>query len=272
MRHPDLRAPFRGVRVPGHLPDDLPTRCAAASLLLPPGSVLAGATAASLWGLPLPARLDPALRPGAVLQARVPAGAPRPEVRGIVVRAGVPDRPIRRRGLLLAEPSSAWADLGPALTVDELVVLGDAVARLDGTLRHLHARFEARRLPGRSRLAEALSLVREGVDSPQETRTRLLLVRAGVPEPEVNRDAYDGTGGWLGQIDLGWHAVKVALEYLGDVHRTARGRWRKDVRRREVLEDAGWKVLFVTADDLGPLRRDLVRRVTTALVDRGLRW
>ncbi len=146
------------------------------------------------------------------------------------------------------------------------------MARLDGTLAHLRRRLAVPRLPGRAPLSAALGLVRERVDSPQETRTRLLVVRAGIPEPEANRDAYDDHGGWLGQIDLGWHAVKVALEYLGDVHRTAKGRWRKDVRRREVLEDDGWRVLFVTADDLGPYRRDFLRRVTTALVERGLRW
>ena len=32
----------------------------------------------------------------------------------------------------------------------------------------------------------AASLAREGVDSPQETRLRLLLVLAGLPEPRVN--------------------------------------------------------------------------------------
>lgn len=111
------------------------------------------------------------------------------------------------------------------------------------------------------------------MDSPQETRTRLLLVRAGVPEPEVNVDAYaDDGGGWLALPDLSWPPVKVALEYLGDVHRLQRGRWRRDVRRRTVLEDHGWIVLLATADDLERYPHDLVTRVTKTLRERGMRW
>lgn len=118
-----------------------------------------------------------------------------------------------------------------------------------------------------------MALVRERVDSPQETRLRLLVVRAAIPEPAVNVAARADDGAtWLAVPDLAWHELRIALEYLGDVHRTARGRWRKDVARREVLEDHGWKVLFATADDLTYRRAVLLRRVSDALRQRGLRW
>jgi hypothetical protein len=267
LRHPDLRAPHRGVRVPAHLPDDLRTRCLAAALLLPPGHAFEGATAAALHGLPLPscrAGSDP-------LEVSVPVGAPRPRVDRVRVRAGRGAPAAAPGRLVVATPARAWAALGE-LAVDDLVVLGDAVVRRrpdSGDLRR--ALDRTARLTGRARLEQALALVRTRVDSPQETRTRLLLVRAGVPEPVPNRDAY-ADGGWLAVPDLSWPQVRVALEYLGDVHRVQRGRWRRDVRRREVLEDHGWKVLLATADDLERYPHDLVARVTSTLRERGMRW
>lgn len=274
MRHPDLRAPHRGVRVPAHLPDDLRTRCVAVSLLLPAGSAFLGATAAALWGLPLPRDVDPGARHALPIEVGVPRNGPRPRVCGTTVRFVSPSRRRAAPGrLLLASPSHAWAALGNRLALDDLVVLGDAAARLDGTRQDLERRLsEPARLSGRRRLEAALHLVRERVDSPQETRTRLVVVRAGIPEPAVNVPARDEGGGWLGCPDLAWHRPKVALEYLGDVHRVKKTRWRADVRRREVLEDHGWKVLFATADDLARYPDQLVQRIDTALRERCVRW
>lgn len=90
----------------------------------------------------------------------------------------------------MASPARAWSRCGH-LELDDLVVLGDAVVRRrPGTDDLRRALTRAPRLVGRARLESALTLVRTRVDSPQETRTRLLLVRAGLPEPEVDLDAY----------------------------------------------------------------------------------
>lgn len=274
LRHPSLRVPFRGVRVPAGLPDDLRTRCLAARLLLPGGAVFEGATAAALLGLPIPREVDPGLHRSLPLDVVVPRGGTRPRVVGLRVRSGDTGVPAEDRRLVVVRPARAWTSLGAALGLDDLVVLGDAVARRDGGLAAVGKELaRPGRVADRATLGAALTLVRERVDSPQETRTRLLLVRAGLPEPEVNVDATADDGAtWLATPDLGWHRVRVAVEYLGDVHRTAKGRWRKDVARREVLEDHGWKVLFATAEDLTYRRRIFVERVTNALRERGLSW
>ncbi|HEY9424971.1 MAG TPA: hypothetical protein VIP54_09240, partial [Microterricola sp.] len=39
--------------------------------------------------------------------------------------------------------------------------------------------------------------------------------------------------------------------YEGDEHRESKRRFRADIRRREKFEAAGWRVIRVTADDLG---------------------
>lgn len=57
-------------------------------------------------------------------------------------------------------------------------------------------------------------------------------------------------GGVVLHADLAWLDVRVALEYEGDVHRVDRAVWMRDLQRRELLEDAGWRVVRVTAADV----------------------
>lgn len=270
-RHASLRRPYRGVLVPDHLPDDLRTRCAAAMLALPPGSAFGAATAASLLSLPLPVAVDPARHHSPVLDVVLAPGARSrlPSTRATTGRVAAPA--VGPGRVVLVPPAVAWAGLGGVLGLDDLVVLGDAVARRVGRARLRGVLDAPGRLVGRSLLEQAYDLVRDRVDSPQETRLRLVVVRSGVPEPDVNRDAFDDRGGWLAVPDLAWHAQRVALEYLGDVHRTAKGRWRRDVRRREVLEENGWVVHFATADDLRA-PAELLTRVARSLRSRGLSW
>ena len=52
-----------------------------------------------------------------------------------------------------------------------------------------------------------------------ETRTRLRLVQAGLPEPEVNPAVRLDTGQTL-RVDLVWRTWKVAVEYDGPQHFT----------------------------------------------------
>ena len=61
LRSSQVRAPFRGVRVPAHLPDDVATTAAAAAWLVP-DLVLEGVSACGYDDLPLPLAVDP-LRP-----------------------------------------------------------------------------------------------------------------------------------------------------------------------------------------------------------------
>ena len=81
----------------------------------------------------------------------------------------------------------------------------------------------------------------------------------------------EGTA-WLARPDLCWPDVKVALEYDGDTHRTTRKQWRDDIARREVLEDHGWVLVVVTADDLRDRPGVIVRRVERRLRSRGMTW
>jgi len=77
-----------------------------------------------------------------------------------------------------------------------------------------------------------------------------MLVHAGLPEPSLNYRILDTRGAFVARADLVYPVAKLALEYEGDVHRVDRDVWRKDIARRERVEDLGWRMVRVTADDL----------------------
>lgn len=68
-------------------------------------------------------------------------------------------------------------------------------------------------------------------------------------------------------LDMGWPEWMVAVEYDGDHHRTDRRQYVKDIRRLEMLEQLGWVVVRVVAEDRPA---DIVRRVRAALAKSGV--
>jgi hypothetical protein len=152
---------------------------------------------------------------------------------------------------------------------------GDAVARLDALMRATPFRVEdvcllAGRYPGARglrRLRAALPLIDPGAASPKETWLRLLLIDAGLPAPETQIPINDD---WriVGVLDMGWAKYQVAAEYDGDHHRTDRRRYARDQWRSRKLEELGWIVVRVIAEDKSA---DVVRRVRDALIRRGCR-
>jgi very-short-patch-repair endonuclease len=170
-------------------------------------------------------------------------------------------------GLRVVRTDVTWGDLADRLTVDDLVVLGDAMLRRGlSTLDALNRIASGTRHRRGVRLLRlAVPLLEPRTDSPMETRVRLLLVRAGLPCPQANRDVVVD-GEWIARPDLSYPHLRIAIEYDGDHHRSRR-QWRSDRARRQLLEDAGWVVLELTADDV--LRRpeatvERVRRVVCA--------
>ena len=175
----------------------------------------------------------------------------------------------------MAGLADTWVDRGEALNrgllLDDLVVVGDEVAtRLagppepgpvgatsdDAGLDPLRSRLAARARPrGKSLLTEALGLVRAPVRSPMETRARLMFMRAGFPEPQVNKDVFHRDGGWLLEGDLVWESERVVGEYQGSDHASIRQR-SYDSSRNALAGDEDWLVLEIYAEDVyRPARR-----------------
>lgn len=112
----------------------------------------------------------------------------------------------------------------------------------------------------------ALDLVDAGAQSPRETYLRLLLIEAGFPRPQTQIPVFGVDGIPVGHIDVGWERYRVGVEYEGEQHQTDRGRYVYDIVRLERLEQLGWIIVRIVAEDR---RAEIVRRVRMAMVERG---
>ena len=99
-----------------------------------------------------------------------------------------------------------------------------------------------------------------------ETRSRLMFVRAGFPEPAVNLEVTDGNGFWMLEGDLVWKEQRVIGEYQGSDHASIRRR-SYDATRSAEAADEGWQVIEIYAEDLfqPPRRLRCLRRFARAL-------
>jgi hypothetical protein len=160
---------------------------------------------------------------------------------------------------------------GQAALVD-LVVLVDSLVHAEVTTPE-QLRAAADRWHGHgARLARrAMRLVRSGAESPMETRLRLLVVLAGLPEPVVQlRLVGEGADASI-RLDLAYPAWRVAVEYDGRQHADSPAQWRRDIVRREVLDRLGWRLVVVLADGLHVDPATTLERVVQALRDQGAR-
>lgn len=264
-----LEAPTRGVRSLTPLAT-VQERCNAVGLALE-CFAFSHPTAARLHGLPMSPAMEDDERLHVMRDARD----------GAVRRVGI----IGHRGLWAREVvevsgaetiglADTWVDMGELVRVgspvglDDLIVMGDAIANRLGSVEPLRAALSARQRPrGKLTLLEALEEIRVGAESPGETRTRLVLVRAGLPEPELNRAVITEDGTWLGRPDLRWSGQRVILEYQGREFHDSDEQRAADGVRFAGFEDDGWTVVPVWNDDVNSVatRIALVRRVADLL-------
>jgi hypothetical protein len=58
-----------------------------------------------------------------------------------------------------------------------------------------------------------------------ESRLRMLLVLAGLPEPTVNHIVRDDRGNWVRRFDLAYPDLRIAIEYDGRHHIERQEQW-----------------------------------------------
>jgi len=114
----------------------------------------------------------------------------------------------------------------------------------------------------------ALPLLRSPVDSRPESLLRLLLIASGFPEPIVNDATLVENGALVLHPDLKWPQWRIVFEYEGDGHREDKRRFRRDISRKEQFEDAGWRVIRVTSDDLFVNPVAFIARVRRIVAER----
>lgn len=177
-------------------------------------------------------------------------------------------------GLRASHPVDAWCECAVLLPVDDLVVMGDGlirrrnpVATIDQLARAVTRRGGQR---GATRLRSALPQLRAGTDSARETILRLLVVRAGLPEPEVNAALLDLRGKTIAHGDLAWPQFRVVLEYDGRQHAEDPGQFAIDIRRLDDLAESHYRVIRVDKSLLAN-SSTLLAKVRRALHEGGWR-
>ncbi|HEX2285765.1 MAG TPA: hypothetical protein VHI10_13235, partial [Mycobacterium sp.] len=114
-------------------------------------------------------------------------------------------------------------------------------------------------------LRKAISLSDTGAESPQETRTRLILTDAGLRPKRTQIDVFDRFGEHVGRIDMGWDDWLVGVEYDGAQHWTDPEVRTKDIDKQARYEALGWRIIRVSAGLLRYRPHVIVARVREAL-------
>ena len=138
-------------------------------------------------------------------------------------------------------PEHAFVTAATELDLIDLVCAGDRLVRLRCcTLESLREYAESASALAR----RAASLVRERVDSLRETRLRLCLVLADIPEPQCNI-VIKMDGHPIGRVDLLLEEFRVIVEYDGDQHRTDKAQWSIDIYRGEEFGALGYRLSLI---------------------------
>lgn len=150
------------------------------------------------------------------------------------------------------------------------MVLGDSLVHAETVSpEELIAAAGAWTRNGRAVATRAAGYVRVGVDSPMESRLRMLIVLAGLPEPTVNHVIRHDNGEPKMRFDLCYAELKLLIEYDGDHHVTDAEQRARDMERREELERLGWRIIVVQKEHFHRNPGQLLRRIQQARLDRG---
>lgn len=263
LRSPAYRTVFTGVVVDAHVPDTSVVRARAALLLAPEGAVVSHWTAARLWGGVVPD--NPWTHVSFMRDVRFRA-------RGIKHHRFRHRLDVKRRhGIPVTSPEQTFCHLARFLGLVDLVALGDRLVKKGRCTAEDLAGYAAA-WDGQCR-HEALSaarLVRDRVDSVPETALRLLMVLAGLPEPQVDIKVVDAEGNVRFRIDLGFEEQRLAIEYDGRWHQEEGQRVKDAARRDWLATHEHWTFEIVTAEDLYENTEALVLRLAAAARAHGI--
>jgi hypothetical protein len=233
------------------------TLCAAAIMALPNPAYAFGPCSGALHELPLdrglPDRLELVRPLGSdqrALQRRITSATSLADV--TVHSHALAERHVTEvRGIPVVSRDLAAVSSAAQSTPEWAVIILDAVAwqRSAGVdeLRDLTEDWP--RLRGIGTVRRALPLVRAGAQTPLETLSRLRLVRAGLPEPELQVPYYDDVG-LIGFVDMTWRSWRVIGEADGAVKYASRDDLVAEKVREDRLRRRGYAVVRWTWDEI----------------------
>jgi very-short-patch-repair endonuclease len=152
-----------------------------------------------------------------------------------------------------------------------LVVLGDSLVKRGlVTPEELVDAAKSFQGGGRRLVREAAGLVRRDVDSPMESRLRVLIVRAGLREPTVNHKILHADGSVRFRFDLSYPEHRRVIEYDGRQHAESSEQWDWDISRREWLDSRKWRLVVTRSKDLYSTPGQTLQRIISAMRDVGM--
>lgn len=257
----EFRRIVRTVHIAASAPADPLNDALAVLLVAGEGAFVSHHTAARLYRAVVPD--DPRLH------ASTNATRHRSRTPGVLVHTSR-RRPIEYRGVPVTSPVATFLDLVPFLGLLDLVILGDSLVKRGLSTPGILMAGASTLTKDRRKAKQAASLVRAGVDSPMETRLRLLIVLAGLPEPEVNIEIRDEFGQVVRRIDMGYRAAKLGLEYDGRQHAESTQQYGSDVRRREDMSARDWHEWTAVSNDIFKTPGDTLARIVAVMTRRGM--
>ena len=239
-------------------------RAEAVLKLVPAGSHISHQTAAELWGAIVPDDGN--------THVWLPSDHRRQVRKGVRSHCGNgPARTTLRKGLPISTPEQTFLDLAAAgLRLVDLVVAADGMIKAgthNSGASDRGGRGVAR--PGLPTARRAARPGSEGCGLPPETKLRLLIVLAGLPEPKVNLIVRARDGSWRRRYDLAYKQLRLIVEYDGRQHAQDTQQWLTDIFRREELDQMHWRLVAVTAEGISTDPLQTLVRVREALLDRG---
>lgn len=199
---------------------------------------------------------------------------PQPARRGVIghrLQVRPPDR-LRVHDLPIEHPARMWRQAASTWNVDDLIAAGDFLIHPRNALATIEDLWNELDEAGdvRGRLKRALPEIREGAESAQETALRLAIIRAGLPEPELNWCLYDHSGRFVARLDLAYPEYRVASEYDGRQHAEAE-QFARDADRWESIRVLDWQLVRILSHHLRPDPQIAVDKVASALIAAGWR-
>jgi very-short-patch-repair endonuclease len=228
---PRFRRLFPDVYVCAEVEPDLAVRSFAAAVLVGDRGVVGGCSAAELLG----ASCAPLAAPAEVV---VPGRRRAPP--GLVVRVEkVPSAERWRvRAAAVTSPVRTALDLACRVPLVEAVVGVDALAHRFGFPPHdvIRCAYDHPGRRGAARLPRVVKLARPAAESPMETRIRLAIVLAGLPEPQLQVPV----GPY--RLDMAYPELRLGIEYDGREH-LDQARALRDLDRQAYFTARAWRIV-----------------------------
>lgn len=215
-------------------------------------------TAASLYGFDTERDTD--------LHVLNPGGRRLRSAEGLVVhrREGAPLALVG--GRRATTPGWTAIEVARALRRPRTLATLDAALRSGGCTR-ADLEHAARRQRGRRGIVtvrELLPLASPLAESPMESEARLVMIDGDLPRPVLQYEVED-LRGCVWRLDFAWPECRVAAEYDGVDWHSGPDAFLRDRRRTAALQEVGWAIVPIVAEDVRYRPRELVQRLEVQL-------